>query len=170
MKATISDSNPFCGRILTEKVVADNKQFRIVEDKDPIVPGHLLLFALKEAKSLADSPFENLCDFLEEKLSTLFPNQRYWLVERGRGLFCSSFGNIIHAHGHLVPEDSCGQILLREEKAQKAESLRHAFEIVKGADEYLLAGQVKGGFEVVYPLNNAPKRLARMIISNNLST
>lgn len=158
------EDNPFRGRILNERVISGNESFRIVEDRDPVVPGHLLLFTFSEAPSFADSDSEALCDFLEGQFSNLYAGRRYLLVERGRARFCSSFGNIIHAHGHLAPEDTCGRIHLETEKAWKFQCLRDAFRVLKGENEYLLLGQIGGNFQVVSPLHNKPKRLARMIL------
>src|ERR1044071_6367593 len=108
MTVTAHEENPFLGRILSEKVAAGNEPFRIVEDREPAVPGHLLLFTLEQVPSLADSDYESLCDLLEGR----FSGRKYLLIEKGRGRFCSSFGNIIHAHAHLAPEDCCGKIEL----------------------------------------------------------
>ena len=166
MTATSVD-NPFRGRILAERIVASNKDFKIVEDSDPVVPGHLLIFSVEEAASFADCPTESLCTFLEGEFSDQFTAQKYLFVERGRGRFCSSFGNIIHAHGHLVPKDSWDRTSIAGVNAKKASCLREAFQLIKGADEYLLVGQVGGGFDVVCPLINAPKRLARMIVNGD---
>jgi len=168
MKFPSIEENPFRTRILGEEVVACNEHFRIVEDAEPVVPGHFLLFGMEEVPSLADSPTDSLCEFLERDFVSVCAGRRYILVERGRGRFCSSFGHIIHAHGHLVPKDACRQIDLGSD-VRAADCLRDALKSVGSTSEYLLAGELGESFKVVSPLHNAPKRLARRVIAGHSS-
>ncbi|MGB8508730.1 MAG: HIT domain-containing protein [Pyrinomonadaceae bacterium] len=167
MTLSVREANPFKGSILAEKIIATNEHFRIVEDKEPAVPGHLLLFPFEEVPSLAETDTELLGDFLEGQFANMCSNRNYFFVERGRGRFCSSLGNVFHAHAHLVPEESCRRIILKAETARTVPHLRDAFHMVKGIGEYLLAGRIGGPFQVIYPLSNAPKRLARMILTGD---
>lgn len=96
-------------RILREARIFENEDVIAVEDREPIVPGHLLVVAKHSVSAFSDlaMPEEALraamgCDwagFLREGEDALF-------YERGRASFCTSGFTAQHAHLHLLPSGS----------------------------------------------------------------
>lgn len=162
--------NPFLGRILQEPFVYESSDFRIVADAAPVVQGHLLLFPKRQGACLADGPVGELGRFLDAFLEESGPRSKFLLVEKGRGQFCSSFGNVTHAHAHIVPQRGNwslkGVVGQGRSFAEITEALRWVRDF--GSEQYLLAGEVGGQFTIVYPLVNPPKRLARMVAAGYL--
>jgi len=167
MNPSIEHENPFLGRILAESAVAHNEHFRVVYDRDPAASQHLLLYSIRELASLADAPDGALNEFLENELTASVPNEDFFMIERGRSRFCSSFGNVVHAHAHLVPARLLKSEIALPRESTKVSTLDAAFEQLKDDGEYLLAGIVGKDFQFTRNLTFAPKRLARLIIEEN---
>ncbi|HXQ34895.1 MAG TPA: hypothetical protein VN843_12850 [Anaerolineales bacterium] len=167
MSHTQKEENPFLGRILEEEPIAANDLFRVVRDRDPIVPYHFLLYPIKQVDSLADFDRAAISKFLQEEFSPVFPDRDFLLVERGRSTFCSSFDGIIHAHAHLVPKDSCNITL--PARAVEVSTLDDALKMLENSSEYLLAGTINSGFRVLTPLENVPKRVARLLLAGEIN-
>jgi hypothetical protein len=152
--------NPFTGRILAEPAIFSGASFRIVEDKDPVAAGHLLLFATDSRASLADTDVLELCAFLTEFQSHIRKSNKCVLVERGRASFCSSFDGVIHAHAHILEcRDGIGWI-----GGTRFHNLAEALQQVGSSGEYLLMGYLGGEFEILYPFEAREKRVARRIL------
>lgn len=161
------EENPFLGRIQCEAIIAGNEHFRIVEDRDPIVPGHLLLFTLDELPSLADTAEGSLTSFLERDCSKIFAEETFLMVEKGRSRFCSSFGHVVHAHAHLVPLKNASNNFRFPKDRFYATSLNDALQKLRGSNQYLLMGHLGGPFQLVANLQDSHKRLARRIIDGS---
>lgn len=162
-----NEENPFLSRIQHEAIIAGNEQFRIVADRDPVVPGHLLLFTLDEVPSLADTAEGSLMAFLERECSEIFAQETFLMVEKGRSRFCSSFGHVVHAHAHLVPLKNAFNNFCFPKDRVHAPCLNDALQKLQGSNQYLLMGHVGGPFQLIANVQDSPKRLARRIIDGS---
>jgi diadenosine tetraphosphate (Ap4A) HIT family hydrolase len=93
-------------RIRSETSVFQDRRVRVVPDRDPIIPGHLLVLAEQAAESFSDcSNGDSLAALLTSGALSGIQRSRYVFVERGRARFCTSGFTGSHAHGHLLPID-----------------------------------------------------------------
>ncbi|HLO97827.1 MAG TPA: HIT domain-containing protein [Fimbriimonas sp.] len=145
--------------ILAEPAIYSNDHFVVVADADPETPGHLLLLPRQYAECMAETGVEELMATL--KGLEMLLGEPYFLIERGRADFCSSFGTT-YAHAHLIPSACFDGRDLPEGEVYV--DLPKAIEII-GDNEYLLAGPLAGPFQICRPgLANWPKRYARTFI------
>jgi len=95
------DSEPV-GRIFCEPEVVKSEVFHVVQDREPIAPGHLLLVTKRYVSSIADAGLgSHLKKLVENKPLS---SAAHWIVwERGRAQFCSSHLTNDHAHCHFLP-------------------------------------------------------------------
>jgi len=166
-----NQDNLFLEKIVFEPAICKDENFCVVDDINPIIPGHLLLFPLIQASSFADCSINQLISFFDTFFSKVKENKGYMLFERGRANFCSSFNGVVHAHGHLIPSALCSGVTFDVGTIIKYESLREALEAIpsKSKEEYLLWGDVQGKFNLIYPLSLAPKRMIRNTLTKTIT-
>jgi diadenosine tetraphosphate (Ap4A) HIT family hydrolase len=143
-----SDEEPLI-RIRREPALYANEWVRVVPDRDPVVPGHLLVVAEENVKSFADSEAVSSLSLLLSSQVPVLPSRPWIFVERGRALFCTSGFTTIHAHGHLLPgarfDERAVDAFAAELGAARYDSLSDAFEAAQRCKgEYALATRSDG--------------------------
>ena len=145
-------------RICKESFFYADSCIRVVADRDPIVPGHLLLLAEAQIRGLADGGYEETFKPLLEGQIPGVP--KHWIfVERGRASFCTSGFTDSHAHAHILPavgiKNGAFDEFVSRVGAERQESLEKAFENAHGVDgEYYLLANSNGE---VYLRTSPPK-------------
>ena len=136
-------------RIRRENVVYRDRHLRVVRDRDPIVPEHLLVISERSIRSFADSTYAN--DLAPIIGGELFGVSRQWLFyERGRARFCTSGFTNVHAHGHLLPADrfptDVVQTLATDLAATQFANIESALRVARqSSEEYALIASSDGG-------------------------
>src|SRR5262249_19775181 len=89
----------------------------------------------------------------------------YSLFEHGHGQFCSSFGDLVYAHAHLLPSSNIGRAEFDFGVATSYPSILSALSSVPARSEYLLWGSLSGSASlIVQP--SMPKRAIRQVLGN----
>jgi diadenosine tetraphosphate (Ap4A) HIT family hydrolase len=136
-------------RIRHERPAYEDKWVRVVPDRDPIVPGHLLVVAEEDTKSFADSGAMKSIQLLLQGSCQLVATGPWLFVERGRARFCTSGFTAIHAHGHLLPAaqftDAAADLFAASIGATRYSSIEEAFRAARRVTgEYILAANSTG--------------------------
>lgn len=161
-------------RIRDEAYLYRDGQLRIVQDREPIVPGHLLLVAERPVRSFADA---GVGDSLDAVLhAEISPLPRRWLFyERGRARFCTSGFTNVHAHGHLLPIEyfkaNVTQTLAADLAATRFDNLESALQVARAsAEEYALVLSSDGDVFLRLLADGASlqKRRIRRLLARNV--
>ena len=125
-----------------------------------------MVFSRAQAESFADIFPNGLEDFFQNNLPVHLNIDGYYFFERGRDNFCSNCHNIIHAHGHLVPQQNGMKFTFDDFGPQYVfNSLSSALSQIPNNTRYLLWGQVGGKFSAIFPLVGFPKYGVRKAIA-----
>ena len=94
----------FLTRIQHENHLYEDDSFILVEDRSPVVPGHLLLVARVRNPSLADCALGAVASALSAIRSVLPGHGRYFVLEHGRRSLCvSAEAPRAHVHAQAPP-------------------------------------------------------------------
>ena len=153
--------NVFLDEIIHQKKVYHNDNFTVVDDIDPLVDGHLLMFPNTHYLSLAAAGIDNVIDFVDNSLMKFFGSKQYMLAEKGCANLWTSIEGVVHAHAHIVPtvEDIKG--LFGLPNIQIHENITDAIGSLNPNEQYLLWGQLGSEFYSIQPLAEVPKRVIR---------
>jgi diadenosine tetraphosphate (Ap4A) HIT family hydrolase len=151
--------DPLIAKILSEPCLCENSDYVVVADREPIVPGHYLLLSKGSLRSLALADQEALLSFLYNEFDSLVSCD-YSLFEHGHGSFCSTFGHVVHAHAHLIPSSSIGDVSFSYGLPTAHLSLSLALNSVPSQSEYLLWGALRGKASLIVN-SELPKRAVR---------
>jgi diadenosine tetraphosphate (Ap4A) HIT family hydrolase len=139
-------------RILAEEAVFVDENVRIVRDRDPIAPNHLLVLSREPLKGFADGlPVSSAALEALQRHPSLAggPLDDWFVYERGRASFCTSGFTDVHAHMHMLPLSAFAPGLLNELAAnvgaEPCADLHAAWRRAAGeAGEYLIFGRATG--------------------------
>ena len=151
--------DPLLAKILSEPCFCEDADYVVVADREPIVPGHYLLLSKGSRRSLALTDQEALLSFLYREFDSLVSCD-YSFFEHGHGSFCSTFGNVVHAHAHLIPSSSIGGVSFPYGLRTAHLSLSLALNSAPSQSEYLLWGALRGKANLIVNAE-LPKRAVR---------
>lgn len=155
--------NPFLTKIIFEEQYCQNALFSVVEDIDPIVPGHYMIYAKEWHPSLADCDYQSAAHFIEDVFAEKVKIP-YAYFERGRASFCTSMQGVKHGHGHLVPcfTSQMDSIF----PYGTVECVKNFVEAYQAAldGQYLIWGNIGGPYYVINHVEEIPKRAIRNTI------
>lgn len=159
--------NPFLTRLMNEKLLARGMEYAAVADKDPVVPGHILIFSTRAADSVASAGVKEFLNFLATISPTLVIGPHLF-IERGRSSSCTCSG-VKHAHAHLVP---CAESTWENEKLSNAytwDDFQNAYSAIPATLPYIAYGILGKWINIKTSANGFPRHLTRTIISMALS-
>lgn len=139
-------------RIFHEPEVVANDALKVVYDRKPIVPNHLVAVSKKRIRA-----FSSAMSIVEQirKVLTLLGGS-WFVFERGNALFCTSGLTDSHAHAHFLPlECFPGDIaakLALALGAQEFSSIEDAWRAAEGCDDQY----------IVFGISNGPGFLANL--------
>ena len=158
--ASVEINNQLKG-VFSDVRICEDSEFFVVDDVDPVVLGHKLVFTKSRYSCLAETDAEHLISFVERQfLPTVL--QEYWLLEQGRAKFCTSFNGCTHAHAHLIPRSQIDDLQLPASTVDL--TLFDALSRLKCGSSYLLWGKIGGGFAYAEPFVSDEKRIIRNAI------
>ena len=139
-------------RILTESPVLLDEHIRVVHDRAPIVPDHLLVLSTERLRGFADRPSVGAAALLAVQAESDRQSGRFrdWFIyERGRASFCTSGFTDAHAHMHILPladfEERSIETLADAIGAIAYANLEAAWrEVASESGEYLVFGSREG--------------------------
>jgi hypothetical protein len=142
------DNEPI-SRIRRELPLYLDRWVRVVPDRDPIAPGHLLVVGEEDVKSFADNGAKESVGLLLQDGAPTLPRGPWLFIERGRARFCTSGFTAIHAHGHLLPavkfDSRALELFAASIGAIQYGSIEEAFQAARRiGGEYMLA-TISGG-------------------------
>lgn len=161
-------------RIMLEESLFENSIFKVVNDRSPMVKGHLLVMSKQPYTSMIEvndliNEYKKLLDSLEEKKLI---QDSYIMIERGRARFCTSGFTDSHAHAHIIPTNESNKDVVRlfieRVSAVKYSSFEEAIIVAKKSDnEYIiLVDEKKEVYLRVMPDNvSVEKQLIRQHFS-----
>ena len=158
MKDSLSE---FLTRIQRENRLYEDDSFILVQDRSPVVPGHLLLVALVRNPSLADCALGAVESAVAAIRSVLHGRGRYFVLEHGRRSLCVSAEAPAHAHAHVVPLEEFDGFSWQEVKTFP--SMRAAYLSIPAQTEYLCWGDLgeNSSWHLKAPLGSVPKSIIR---------
>ncbi len=160
----MNSENPFFTKIIFEEQYCQNDLFSVVQDIDPIVPGHYMIYSREWLPSLADCDYSDMARFIEGAFAEKVKIP-YTYFERGRASFCTSMQGVKHGHGHLVPQfTNYLADIFPYGKVEKYESMEEAYRQVATDGQYLIWGNVGEEFYIINGVEDIPKRAIRNTI------
>lgn len=160
----MNSENPFLTKIMFEEQYCQDDLFSVVQDIDPIVFGHYMIYSREWQPSLADCDYSNMVRFIEGPF-TRKAKIPYTYFERGRASFCTSMQGVKHGHGHLVPRftDRLANVFPYG-KVEKYENMEDAYRHVTTDGQYLIWGNIGEEFYIINGVEEIPKRAIRNTI------
>jgi diadenosine tetraphosphate (Ap4A) HIT family hydrolase len=157
----------FLHTVQGESHLYENCSFVLVEDRFPVLAGHLLLVARRPWPSLADCSWPELNLTLSAIRSVLEGRGCYFMLEHGRRSLCISDDSPAHAHAHVVPLAEFNGFVEHDFRA--FHDLKTTYGSIPADTEYLLWGNLRDGsaWYVKAPLTNAPKSIIRQRLALN---
>jgi len=164
-------------RILAEETLFLDEHVRVVRDRDPIAPNHLLLLSTESLKGFAEGLPASVASLeaLQRDQSLAGGSTEDWFVyERGRASFCTSGFTDAHAHMHVLPLSAFTPGLLEELAAKvgakPCADLYDAWrQAACEADEYLVFGGPTGpAYLRVGGITRLGKRFVRRFLTDRL--
>jgi len=146
--------------ILKETPLCEDSEFVVVKDAKPVTEDHYLLVTRRPLRSLADTDSYRLESFLMHDFVEACLRE-YIILEHGHGQFCSTLGDFVHAHAHLVPMSAFNVIDFQYGPSVSYDSLAAALKSVPTNCEYLLWGRLGATINIIVG-PEMPKRAIRM--------
>lgn len=147
--------------VFSDERICEDDDFFVVDDIEPVVSGHKLVFTKRRYSCLAEAGVQQVITFLE-RLFLPTVSQDYWLLEHGRAKFCTSFNGCTHAHAHLIPCSEVDELHLPAIADNL--TLFEALAELKLGSSYILWGKIGYGFAYAEPFVSDEKRIIRNAI------